>query len=1183
MLQITLDIEKADEVSVSVDGRKSHGFRLREVALGSEKALRAFFGDPRAYGERLYAALFPKGSLAETSLAELPKAPYAEGRIVLVLNEPELDAVPWEYMWKDGLLASEYHLIRSLPEGKRPQVRFRGGTGSVRVLFVPSDPLVQGGNPLPVLDVETEWEELKGLAERTPLEVRRLIPPTREEFQRGVLQTPNVLHFSGHGSPGHLIFEGESGEAVPVDARDLAKVIRGRVDLVVLSSCFGAAPSPTSFVSSAREFARNGIPFTVGMQFPIRVDAANRFTDFFYEALSKGEDVAEAVRQARISLEWQDTFQAGMALLYAADPDLVGAFRADGEGRAILPTPYDGRIDLSDLPEPAGFVGRRREMFEIGLKLAEKRTPFVLTLHGVGGIGKTALLKKSSFRFAWRFPDGVLAIPLDRVTSPGQVFSRLERFLNLGDLSHLDYQARLNEIGKRVQGRRLLLSLDNFETLVYAREGGSGEDARKVYGIFRSLSSRGVSLLVTSREKTGLHGERLVEVRGMREEEGARLFLDAISARRDELSIEDARKVSRAVKGHPLALRMLGPAFDDDTEHVDIAGFLKDLRSTLSGLKDPWGEGRHQGLEACFSFSIERLPGNLKEQLGRLFPFRGEFPALLAAPMLFPERDPNESREKTEGVLRTLWEKGLLERGQPLVVSRKEPPLHFYSIHPAISPFVESLPSEEERKEVEENYFRLFRWFGAMCYPASEGGGIYGNAILANIAGRALPDLMYAASMKDDSSGSNLRYHAAFLARHFGDLDTAMELYRQSLEIKESLGDLKGTAAALYEMAHTHAVRGNLDRAMELYRQVLKTQESLGDLQGKSATLHEMAHIHTVRGDLDGAMELYRQALKIDESLGDLKGKSATLHQMAGIYAVRGDLDGAMELYRQSLEIKESLGDLKGKSATLHQMAYIHTVRGDLDGAMELYRQSLEIKESLGDLQGKSATLHEMAGIYAVRGDLDGAMELYRQSLEIKESLGDLKGKSATLAMMAQVLAKRGEIEKAVAALHESLVTLHRMGARPDEGSVKKVIADVRRFVGGERFDRAWKQVTGEEVPPWAVEERDENVVRLEEDEAKELVALAPMALAVAAVGRGDADEETEGRVREALNAMKEDESWAALALALERVMEGGSASTASLDRVEAAIVELAAAAVKDDGALNQLVQIAKLAQNEGT
>ena len=250
---------------------------------------------------------------------------------------------------------------------------------------------------------------------------------------------------------------------------------------------------------------------------------------------------------------------------------------------------------------------------------------------------------------------------------------------------------------------------------------------------------------------------------------------------------------------------------------------------------------------------------------------------------------------------------------------------------------------------------------------------------------------------------------------------------------------------------------------------------------------------------------------------------------------------------------------------------------------MELYRQSLEIKESLGDLQGKSATLHEMAGIYAVRGDLDGAMELYRQSLEIKESLGDLKGKSATLAMMAQVLAKRGEIEKAVAALHESLVTLHRMGARPDEGSVKKVIADVRRFVGGERFDRAWKQVTGEEVPPWAVEERDENVVRLEEDEAKELVALAPMALAVAAVGRGDADEETEGRVREALNAMKEDESWAALALALERVMEGGSASTASLDRVEAAIVELAAAAVKDDGALNQLVQIAKLAQNEGT
>jgi len=259
---------------------------------------------------------------------------------------------------------------------------------------------------------------------------------------------------------------------------------------------------------------------------------------------------------------------------------------------------------------------------------------------------------------------------------------------------------------------------------------------------------------------------------------------------------------------------------------------------------------------------------------------------------------------------------------------------------------------------------------------------------------------------------------------------------------------------------------GDLDQAMLLYRQSLDIKEQLGDLQGKSATLHEMGRVLFTRGDLDAAMTLYRQSLDIKEKLGDLQGKSATLHQMAYVLVTRGDLDAAMALYRQSLDIKEKLGDLKGKSVILPQMANVLVTRGDLDAAMALCRQSLDINEKLGDLKGKSATLHAMANVLVTRGDLDGAMALYRQSLDIHEQLGDLQGKASTLAMLAQIHSSRQEYEQALQALVESINLLVAMGAMPDANKVAEILCDFKQQLGPAAFAALWRQVLGETPQP---------------------------------------------------------------------------------------------------------------------
>ena len=1067
MLTLSLHVD-GDRVAVEADGAPSHSFPLADIRLTPEQA-RAFLDDPSVYGARLFAALFPEGSPARWKLDALPLAP--DGVLLLGIpapapGAPDLHSVPWEYLC-DGhnWLATRYGMARALtpspqPPSPSPVERERGrgwpegpGEGvrdSRKFLFVPSDPLLTPrGEPAPyALTVAEEWEEIRGILQETDpaLELVRVVPPTADGLGEALAGVRGgVFHFTGHGDwdgrTASLLFEQPSGAADPVEAGRVADLLRGRVSLAVLSACLSATPGERPEANLAALLCAQGVPFVLGMQFTVPDVSARQFVARFYRYLFRGETVLEAVRQGRMAVLNDPALPMearrlafGIPVLYVQGPRLPEFSLPEGRGlRVVEPAP---RVDLSGLPVPeGGFFGRHRELVQIGERLVARhgaqRSAAVVTLHGTGGIGKTALLRRAAERFAWAF-DGVLAVPLDPLPTRASVLGRMEGFLGLPEDPRLDPEGRQERVADALARQRVLLALDNFETL--ARAGDAGDaDARALYRFLSGLPARGVAFLVSSRERTGLPGEVRVEVPGLDERAGAQVFRQWVSARQGALTEEGMWALVRRVGGHPLALKLLARRFDE--EACSLREFVEALEAVLPEAAERWDEGRrHDTLRACFGFSLgplaEREPA-LAEALARLTVFSGPFTDFLAVPVLFGAERVSEASEgeqealvrQAAGALHRLWDRGLLEREEVPLGPRVEEMLHLYSVHPALAPFAREHLGAAARAEAEEGYFRAMRRLGSLAYAEFEKAGV-----AAFLARRCVGDLVRAARMHADREGSILRFHTGWLLRVFGDLEGAMGLYRESLAIDESLGDRRGKSATLHEMAYIHRVRGDLEGAMGLYRESLAILESLGDRRGKSATLHEMAYIHRVRGDLEGAMGLYREALAIDESLGDLRGKSATLHAMAYIYQVRGDLEGAMGLYRESLAIDESLGDRRGKSATLHQMAGILAVRGDLEGAMGLYRESLAIKESLGDLRGKAATLHEMAGILAVRGDLEGAMGLYREALAIDESLGDLRGKSATLHAMAYIHRVRGDLEGAMGLYRESLAILESLG-----------------------------------------------------------------------------------------------------------------------------------------------------------
>ncbi|HUP19195.1 MAG TPA: BTAD domain-containing putative transcriptional regulator, partial [Gemmatimonadota bacterium] len=150
------------------------------------------------------------------------------------------------------------------------------------------------------------------------------------------------------------------------------------------------------------------------------------------------------------------------------------------------------------LPVPATpLVGRERELADVGALLADGEVR-LLTLTGPGGVGKTRLAAEAARQAAERFPGGVFFVSLGTLKDAGLVAATIGRVLGVKPGAGSPGES----LGEALRGRRGLLVLDSFETVLPAAELVSGLLA----------GSESVKVLVTSRAVLRLSGERVLPV-----------------------------------------------------------------------------------------------------------------------------------------------------------------------------------------------------------------------------------------------------------------------------------------------------------------------------------------------------------------------------------------------------------------------------------------------------------------------------------------------------------------------------------------------------------------------------------------------------------------------------------------------------------------------------------------------
>ena len=285
--------------------------------------------------------------------------------------------------------------------------------------------------------------------------------------------------------------------------------------------------------------------------------------------------------------------------------------------------PSDLLIQAHDAPaETTSFVGRVDDIDEAAARIVEAR---LVTLTGIGGVGKTRLARRAAAAVSDQFADGVSWCELAPLTDSAAVAPALATSLGVRRTPDAGV---VDSVVGFLAPKRLLLVLDNCEHVLHG--------ARPlVEAILRGCP--GVVILATSRERLGVHGERVQPVDPLPLPDSERpldvtapavaLFVDRAHAVRPDLQLGAANLaaivgVCRHLDGLPLSLE-LAAARMRSLNPADLSARMADHLDLLS----PTGAdaGRHSTLRGVLDWSYDLLTPTQRRLFDRLSVFSGSF------------------------------------------------------------------------------------------------------------------------------------------------------------------------------------------------------------------------------------------------------------------------------------------------------------------------------------------------------------------------------------------------------------------------------------------------------------------------------------------------------------------------------------------------------------------------------
>ncbi|MGW2378259.1 AfsR/SARP family transcriptional regulator [Kitasatospora sp. NPDC001683] len=753
------------------------------------------------------------------------------------------------------------------------------------------------------------------------------------------------------------------------------------------------------------------------------------------EALAAYETVRAALAE-ELGVDPGPALRALHQQILTSDPDPLPRAAADtpadtpaDTAAAAIPTVPVLVVPRAPAPaqlpaDAAFFTGRQAELDRL-LRLLEQAAdgngPSVVTVTGMGGVGKSALAVHAAHLLRGRFPDGQLHLDLRGFGTgiPRETHEVLATLLD--DLSPAapatgrqplpsgtdDRSALLRSV---LADRRVLIVLDN------------ARDSAQILPLLPGTGSS--AMIVTSRNTlTDLPAAHHLPLAPMDAEEQRALLSALCGHDRVEQDLDAALRVLAACAGLPLALRIAGaqlaarPAWPlatladrvGDQERGRLSALtagLLDLRATFGSsyltLRD---SDRHGDREAARAFRLLGLwPGQVLSPAG-------------AAALL--DRTPGQS----EDLLERLVDAHLLESPAPLR----------YRLHDLLAEYAAERADQDEPATVRESAReRLCLWYALALE----------NARLALGEGYQLPPRL------DETPPAPLPV--------FTDQAQAMAWCRQELRnIGEAIRQAgQGTRPDLawrlpvwlLGYMRTCWWTGQWE---DYLHQGLRVAERGRDRIGRAWLLRTLGACHRMARRYDLAIEELEEALALFD---DPASKAATQANLSIAYGAGCRVDQALAHARAALELHRRTGGSERHTAILlNSLAHALRVAGRMEEAEAQYREALVLWRQYGNANSSAVTLAHLGDVLSRLGRADEAFARLQEAVDIFQGLGNAALAADTLITMARTHARFAEWPQTRIRALQAAVLADRHGLDSWLSEARGILDDVEQVRLGAR------------------------------------------------------------------------------------------------------------------------------------
>jgi len=652
------------------------------------------------------------------------------------------------------------------------------------------------------------------------------------------------------------------------------------------------------------------------------------------------------------------------------------------------------------------FVGRDAQLAEVAAALVASR---VVTLTGVGGVGKTRLAVQAAADVLPAYRDGAWLVELAPAVDTEAVVELVAMALGVQERQGQPLSASVADF---LREKQLLVLLDNCEHLLDAV-------ANFVSGVV--ANSRNVSVMATSREGLGVSGERILvvpslglpvgesSVESVGHADAVRLFVERATEAKADFALTDANapavaRLVRRLDGIPLAIELAAARVRSLTA-AELAERVDERFRLLAGGRRTPVE-RHQTLRRAIDWSYELLAPAEQMTLNRSAVFTADF-SLEAAESVIAEN--GMPRSDVFDLLARLVDKSLMlaeDRGGSTRLHLLETIRQYAQERLEASGEADALrrryaeywvdfaataglglrgPEEAawtDRVEVELDHLRA-----AVSWSCDRGN--------ADLAMRLVTPLALNGTRVGDATGAwsesilampeaeghplypQVRAWVGWNKSISGDRELGARIGREALDAADTIGvDEPTLCRVLASVGPTYVYVSDFEHAGRLADRWIMAARALDDDW-------ELAHALTfawvqfdVAGDRTAAMACTDEAITIARRLGN-PSLLCYAAMTSGLARLEIDPESALPFYAEGLEAAESVGNHLGIGFTLGGQAWIRIQRGEWHDAAPLVVRALQGCHRAGDHEGFLIWCPEAVLILEALGDDEASATLF--------------------------------------------------------------------------------------------------------------------------------------------------------------------------------------------------------------